>query len=179
MKRTTSPYFDKPSLAKRVKKVERKVNSRKPELKKISGTIVQNGLPTHQQVLSQVAEGTGPDQRIGNKIRLKKLELRLPAITGRYCVYIANKNALDNLIVSPYEASDFEEDFWVIKDKTMDTLQTYEEKFVRNFGQNGVIVEFDAANATSYLSNPLKFSAGTGGGNIDIKGWYTIWYEDN
>lgn len=66
------------SLTKRVKRVERLARQNKPEIKTRTATITGN-LATGSilnVVATQIAEGTGADERIGDQIRVHEIEIR-------------------------------------------------------------------------------------------------------
>lgn len=66
------------TLAKRVKRVERLARQNKPELKTrtatLNGTVAAGGIVN--LVATQIAEGTGADERIGDQIRIHEIEIR-------------------------------------------------------------------------------------------------------
>jgi len=169
-----SPYRQDPQYwARKITSLEKRVRNNTPEKKYCilagSTTIVTNG--DYGVFLTQIIEGLGSDERVGNRIRVLSVECQ--GETGTPLdVYLLNARDDKDLpgaaefvgieagsFTRPERAHTYKHVMsgnWG-SSQTTATFSTYPYRITKDFGPNGIIVEFDNAtgNYTDCIRNPL------------------------
>lgn len=199
LKRTvTLDRSDAAALVKRVKRVERRAAFNKPEMKSI--TLTLNGfsstggsaLAVNTVTLLQpcrIAQGTGINDRIGDKIRVWRIEVRglsdigldhfimqchtsstpgISSFTSQIGTYLLdsenNKRFTEWKHYRNYYTSDIAADACPLK---------FHQKF-----RNGIIVKYNGAASTSVVDNEVLYCAVNRAGssqsvNLTLRMWFT------
>lgn len=199
IKRTvTLDATDAAALAKRVKRVERRAALNKPEMKSVTlslnalaatgGTALADNTVTLLQPC-RIAEGTGINDRIGDKIRVWRIEVRgvadvgldqyiiqshtssapgITSFTSQIGAYLldseSNKRFTEWLHYRNYYTAAF-------------TDNASPVKFVQKF-RNGIIVKYNSSASTGVVDNEVSYvavnrSGGNRVANLTLRMWYT------
>lgn len=189
---------DHSSLVKRVKRVERRAAFNKPEMKSITLSLnalaSTGGTPLAANTLQllqpcRIAEGTGINDRIGDKIRVWRIEVRgisdvhidhyimqnhtatdpgISSFTSRCGAYLLdsenNKRFTEWLHYRNYYTGD-------------QSTEPVSIKFHQKF-KNGIIVKYNGSASTSLVDNGLNYvllnrTGGTGDASVSLRMWYT------
>lgn len=185
-------------LEKRVRRVERRAALNKPEMKNV--TIEMNALATTGGTLladntvtllqpCRIAEGTGINERIGDKIRVWRIEVRgvadvgldqfliqchttstpgISSFSNQIGCYLlgseTNKRFTEWLHYRNYYTSAFTDNASPVK---------FQQKF-----RNGIIVKYNNALSTGVVDNEVVYAACNRSGgnrvaNLTLRMWYT------
>lgn len=199
MKRTiTLEASDAAALVKRVKRVERRSALNKPEMK--TKTIELNAWPSAGGTAipvntvnllqpCQIAEGTGSTDRIGDKIRVWRIEVRGLADIG-LDHYIIQNHTTSNPGISSFggEAGAYLLDSennkrfteWVhYRNYYTGTASTdiVNVKFSQKW-KNGIIVKYNGSASTSAVDNVVNYvilnrTGGSRSASVSLRMWYT------
>ena len=188
------------SLTKRVKRVERRAAFNKPEMKSITvslnamtgtgGTLLADNAVTLLQPC-RITQGTGVAERIGDKIRVWRIEVRGVADAGLDQFLIQNHTASDPGISSFTSQigcylldSENNKRFteWLHYRNYYSAGAVSGDvspmKFVQKF-RNGIIVKYNGAASTSVVDNAINYvCVNRTGGNRAINCTLRMWYTD-
>jgi len=168
-----SPYRQDPQYwARKISSLEKRVRNNTPEKKYciLAGTanIVTGG--DYGVFCTQIIEGLGSDERVGNRIRVMSVECQGDTATP-LDVYILNAKDDKDLpgaaefvgtypgsFTRPERAHTYRHVMsggWGGTQET--TIFTFPYRLAKDFGPNGLIVEFDnsSGNYTDCVKNPL------------------------
>jgi len=187
-----------PALVKRVKRVERRAALNKPEMKTITLTLngfsSTGGTPVANnsvQLLQpcRIAEGTGINDRIGDKIRVWRIEVRGLSDIGLDHYIMQNHTSSDPGISSfgsrcgaylldSENNKRFTE--WIhYRNYYTGNIQTdaCSLKFHQKF-KNGIIVKYNGSASTSVVDNAVNYvivnrSGSAGSCSLSLRMWYT------
>lgn len=187
------------SLAKRVKRVERRAAFNKPEMKTVTlslnaftstgGTTLADNTVTLLQPC-RIAQGTGINDRIGDKIRVWRIEVRGLSDNGLDHYIIQNHTSsnpgitsftsqIGSYLLDSENNKRFTE--WIhyrnYYTGSGATTTTPSLKFHQKF-RNGIIVKYNGAASTSIVDNEVSYVAvnrtGTNlSANLSLRMWYT------
>jgi len=175
------------SFSKRLTLVERKANRNKPQMKHIAharqvtlATGNRNNLPLHN-----IAQGSGQFQRIGNKIRVYRIEFRgicdigldlylLQGHNGGEPDFLDFQQRRGGFLLSDKTNTEFSE--WVHFSPTQSAGPS---NFKRSrHWKNGLIVRFDGATGNDVIDNSLYITVVNNSGvaqttDYSVRVWYT------
>ena len=178
--------YKKASLEKRVGKVERRVAASKPEMKYQSGdeTVVIPPNTSNTVTMTTIAQGTDVYQRIGNKIKVWRIEIRgfCEPVCSNYLIqskgenipvsvdfggsngaYLDNEDAQNNFVEWKYH-----------KNPNYSNSLNLTQSF-----KNGIVVGYKGPLANDYASNQLHFvTLNRDTQNRVLNGSWKIWYTD-
>lgn len=172
------------SVAKRLKRVESKVSRAKPEIhytdERITGTLVPNSANVVN--ILKVAQGTGVNQRTGNKIRVLGVEIR------GFSAFNCSNHLIQSHTQNAVTYSDFNLGFqpFLTKEKTNTEFtewlvakgdETNQFRRTKKF-KNGIFVKFNNSLSTPidnglYLASINNHSVSQG---VDLN--VRVWYYD-
>lgn len=188
------------ALFKRVKRVERRAAFNKPEMKSVtlslnamtgtSGTLLADNSVTLLQPC-RIAQGTGINDRIGDKIRVWRIEVRGVSDPGLDQFLIQNHTATDPGISSFSSQigcylldSESNKRFteWLHYRNYYSSGAVSGDvapmRFVQKF-RNGIIIKYNGAASTSVVDNAVNYAVvNRTGGNRAINCTLRMWYTD-
>lgn len=147
----------------RIDRLNRQVNTNKPEWKQkdstVSNSVINGAIATVS--LNELAQGDDDSQRDGRRIKIHKVSVRL---------HVDDKNVDGHIILSPHGITPLASDFHLIKGGMVKFTSKYEHKslrFLKNYGgANGnsaatvrfkrpLLVRYYGTGATDIVSNLL------------------------
>lgn len=176
-------------LAKRVKKVERHVRNQRPEMKHISWgantTVAAGALNTIN--LTQLAQGVTINQRMGDRVRVWRVEVRGIAHSrlDHYLTQLHTTTVPDAAKYGPYAGAfllDSEANtrftVWKHYRSLYNAAPFAPLKFVQKF-KNGIIVKYNTPASTGCVDNGLVLqSLNRSAIDCDLNYSVRMWYTD-
>lgn len=186
------------SLAKRVKRVERRAAFNKPEMKTITlsanlftatgGTPVADNTVTVTQPC-RIAQGTGVNERVGDKIRVWRIEVRGIADNGLDHYIVQNHTSttpgitsftsqIGAYLLDSENNKRFTEwihyrNYYTGSGATSISPLKFHQKF-----RNGIIIKYNGSASTSVVDNEVSYVVVNRAGqnlqaNVSLRMWYT------
>lgn len=174
-------------LSTRVKTLERKVRSQRPEMQTITfdaaGTIPAASLGVTQ--ITDIAEGTGDDQRRGDEIRVHRVEVRGVADSD-LDLYLIQQHGPTTPVIGNFTATNGAFLTDAVNNNTFTEWVHYRNiysvgsedpvKFSKRF--NGMRVKYTGSTGASVVRNGLCFCVLNRGtvdsvANLSIRLWFT------
>lgn len=158
----------------------------KPESKFHNTTVSHLTTPFSNTNLCNIAAGTGTQDRIGRKVRVKSAEYTLCTsgsatdVPIRAILYVP-KSTGDNLSLAIFTDPVPNDRFWVIHDCLYDANGgggTTSAQYRHSFNLP-ISVEYDGPLAGDLSKNDIKLFIATGNSSGNVIGHTKVWYIDN
>jgi len=151
-----------------------------PETKYFNNNIIHSGISESTTSLTLIESGTGVENRVGRKIKLKSLMMNF-RVTGTggpcRCILYVPKQANQDISLPSIESPTDNDQFWILRDwYVADNIDNNPGIWTHTFPM-GLNVEYDGTASTAVTRNPVKLYL-TSQGNTTINGHTKVWYTD-
>lgn len=151
-----------------------------PETKYFNNNIIHSAISSSTTSLTLIAAGTGVENRIGRKIKLKSLLMNIRKEgTGvvRAVLYVP-KQANQTLSLPSLESPVDNDQFWVLRDWYFSDTNNNNPGVWTHVFPTGLNVEYEGTGSGAVVKNPVKLLLQTIGSST-INGHTKVWYTDN
>jgi len=151
----------------------------RPEMKTFSRAIIHSATTLSETRFNQISQGTGPDQRIGSKIKVLRLEGMMRCSTNSVRATIYSPKDVNEVLGASLEGPIDRDKYWVLKDWWLHTGTVNDNRgaFFSHKLPLGANSEYTSTGGTGLRKN-LFWLRIQSTGNADVTGFMRCWYID-